>query len=241
MGVWRIAGAAALLAGTTVAVPAAAQFFLQPHDFGNTTVRGDEPGMTVPLPGATPAEYKAALAWTLRSAINVAALQCQFEPTLHVVDTYNAILKDHDAEFDKDQATLQKYYARTPGAGRATAGKGSKAGQAGFDQFGTRTYSAFVAVASQLGFCQTAAAIGREALFAPRGTFGDLAERRMRRLRNSLTPAGEERFPYYLTLVSAPTPVPRLDEQCWNKKREWQDRKCGGQHWPPAGAGIAAR
>ena len=241
MGVWRIAAAAALLAAMTVAGPASAQFFLQSHDFGDGTVKGDEPGMMVALPGATAAEYKAGLAWTLRSALNVAALQCQFEPTLDAVGTYNAVLKDHDAEFDKYQATLQKYYARIPGAGRATAGKGSKAGQAGFDQFGTRTYSAFATVSAQYGFCQTAAAIGREALFAPRGTFGDLAERRMRRLRNSLIPAGEEHFPFYLTRTSQATPLPRLDLQCWNKKSEWQAKKCGAQNWPPAGTGVASR
>ena len=242
MGMWRIAGAAAFLMGMAAAAsPASAQFFFQSHEFGDGAATGDEPGMMVALPGATAAEYKAGLAWTLRSALNVAALQCQFEPTLNAVATYNAILKDHDAEFDRYQTALQKYYARTPGAGRATAGKGSKAGQAGFDQFGTRTYSAFATVSAQYGFCQTAAAIGREALFASRGTFGDLAERRMRRLRNSLVPAGEEGFAFYLARSSAPAPLPRLDLVCWNKKGEWQSRKCGAQNWPPAGTGVAAR
>lgn len=238
MGRWGIAGAAAVVA-MMATTSASAQFFFQSHDFGNTTVKGDEPGMVVPMPGATAAEYRAGLAWTLRSALNVAALQCQFEPTLHPVDTYNAILKDHDAEFDLDQAMLQKYYARIPGAGAAKAGKGSKAGQAGFDQFGTRTYSAFATVTAQFGFCQTASAIGREALFAPRGTFGDLAERRMRRLRNSLQPAGEERFPYYVSGTSMATPLPRLDAICWDKKSEWQTKKCGVLIWPPASAGAA--
>ena len=234
MSMWRIAGVAAIAAGMAAASPAAAQFYFQSHDFGDGVVRGDEPGMVVPMPGATAIEYKAGLSWTLRSALNVAALQCQFEPTLHPVDTYNAILKDHDAEFDKDQAILQKYYARIPGAGAAKAGKGSKAGQAGFDQFGTRTYSAFATVSAQFGFCQTAAVIGREALFTPRGGFGDLAERRMKRLRNSLQPAGEERFPFYLTRTSELSPRPRLDLICWNSKSEWQDRKCGPVNWPPA-------
>jgi hypothetical protein len=238
---WRGIGAVALAATMAAAMPASAQFFLRSHEFGDGEVKGNEPGMVVPMPGATEAEYKAGLAWTLRSALNVAALQCQFEPTLNSVTTYNAILRDHDAEFDKDQATLQKYYARVPGAGSAKAGKGSKAGQAGFDQFGTRTYSAFSTVSAQFGFCQTAAAIGREALFAPRGTFGDLAERRMRRLRNSLAPAGEEGFPFYLNADSTTTPRPRLDLVCWNKKAEWQAKKCGAQAWPPAGAAVATR
>ena len=184
-------------------------------------------------PGATPAEYRAGLAWTLRSALNVAALQCQFEPTLNSVETYNAILKDHDKEFDGEQATLQKYYARMPGAGRATAGKGSKPGQAGFDQFGTRTYSAFSAVAGQYGFCQTAAGVAREALFAPRGTFADLAEKRVRLLRNSLAGAyGDEALPGGVQ-VGRPT-TPRLDPICYDKKGAWVEKKCGPSNWPPA-------
>jgi hypothetical protein len=242
---WRYQGAAALFWSVAMiggaAAPASAQFYLQPHDFSGKPVKGDEPGMVVPLPGATADEYKAALAWTMRSALNVAALQCQFEPMLNSVQSYNAILRDHDAEFDKDQATLQKYYARMPGAGAAKAGKGSKAGQAGFDRFGTQTYSAFSTTAAQFGFCQTAASIAREAVFTPRGQFGDLAERRMRELRNSLVPFGEEQYPYYYAR-SAPAPVvPRLDAQCWNKKGEWQAKKCGAQNWPAIGTGVATR
>ena len=173
MSIGRIAGVAAIVAGMMAASPLAAQFYLQSHDFGDGVVRGDEPGMVVPMPGATAAEYKAGLAWTLRSALNVAALQCQFEPTLHPVDTYNAILKDHDAEFDKDQATLQKYYARIPGAGAGQGGQGQQGGSGGVRPvrhahlFGVRDGQ------RSIRFCQTAAVIGREALFTPRGGFGD--------------------------------------------------------------------
>jgi hypothetical protein len=231
MSSWRIVGLAAVLAG--LSAPASAQFYLKSHQFADGPTTGAEAGMTVPMPEATPIEQKAGLAWTLRSALNVAALQCQFEPLLNSVETYNAILKDHDAEFDKDQAILQKYYARMPGAGRATAGKGSKPGQAGFDQFGTRTYSAFSAVSSQYGFCQTAAGIAREAMFAPRGTFGDLAEKRMRLLRNSLNGSwGEEALPRAVQYYQ-PTP-PRLDPACVDKKGRWIDKKCGTIAWPPA-------
>lgn len=223
---------------TMAVAPASAQFFMRPHNFSGAAVKGDEPGMVVAMPGATPAEYRAGLSWSLRSALNVAALQCQFEPTLNSVRIYNAVLRDHDGEFDAAQATLMKYYARAGGKGAAKAGKNSKAGQMGFDQFGTRTYSAFATVSAQFGFCQTAASIGREAVFAPRGGFADLAERRMRELRNSLVPFGEEQFPYYLmTTVSAP--VPSLDPKCWNKKGEWQARKCGAQGG--AATGLAAR
>ena len=245
MVVWRSVGAAALMvAAAGATAPASAQFFMRSHDFSGPPIKEGEAGAAVNLPGATPAEYRAGLVWTLRSALNVAALQCQFEPTLNSVRLYNAVLRDHDGEFDGAQNTLMKYYARSGGKGAAKAGKTSKAGQMGFDQFGTRSYSAFSTVSAQFGFCQTAASIGREAVFTPRGKFGDLAERRMRELRNSLVPFGEEQFPYYL-LTTATAPVPSLDVRCWNKKGEWQDRKCGAQNWPPASApatpGLAAR
>ena len=241
MTVWRCVGAIGLAATVAAASPAAAQFYMRPHDFSGAPVKGDEPGMVVPMPGATPVEYRAGLIWTLRSALNVAALQCQFEPTLNSVTTYNAVLRDHDGEFDAAQTTLMKYYARAGGSGAAKAGKNSKAGQMGFDQFGTRTYSAFATVSAQFGFCQTAAAIGREAVFTSRSGFAALAERRMRELRNSLVPFGEEHFPYYTQTTAAP--VPTLESRCWNKKGEWQARKCGASTWPPAAAapGLAAR
>ena len=81
---WRIAGAAAVLAGMAVASPASAQFFFQSHDFGDGLAKGDEPGMTVPMPGATAAEQKAALAWTGASAAKsgfACSRRTSFKPT----------------------------------------------------------------------------------------------------------------------------------------------------------------
>ncbi|SFP94146.1 hypothetical protein [Sphingomonas rubra] len=215
--------AAALAAGAT-ATPAAAQFYYQSHSYAGEAVRGDEPGITQPLPGATPEEMQAGLVWTLRSALNVAALQCQFEPTLLTVGNYNAILLDHRDELKKAWDTLGKYFKRT--------NKTPREAQNALDQFGTRTYSSFATVVSQFGFCQTANAIGRDALFQPRGSLATLASTRMRELRNSLKPYGDERFaPRGLTYENAN--VPRMDPICWNKKGEWQIKKCGTPNWPP--------
>ncbi len=234
MTAWRGAGAAiALAAATGMAAPAAAQFFLKPKDMTGAPVKGDEPGIAIPLPGATAAERRAGLVWTMRAALNVAALQCQFEPTLTTVRSYNGILLDHEAELKAAFDSLSRYYARTA--------KTKAAGQTALDQYGTRTYSSFATVAAQRNFCETAHGIARDAVFTPRGGFGDLAEARMRELRNSLTPYGEQLFPRYIPLSIAPTPVPRLEAICWNKKGEWQPKKCGSQNWPPAGIGIAAR
>ncbi|WP_374945058.1 hypothetical protein [Sphingomonas sp.] len=214
-------------------MPATAQFYLQPKEMAGTPVKGDEPGIALPLPGATDAERRAGLVWTMRAALNVAALQCQFEPTLLTVGHYNGILLDHGPELKGAFDTLTKYFIRTA--------KTKAAGQSALDQYGTRTYSAFATVAAQRNFCETAHMIGRDAVFTPRGHFGELAETRMRELRNSLVPYGEQMFPRYMRLSTVATPVPRLEAICWNKKGEWVTKKCGAQNWPPVGVGMAAR
>lgn len=222
----------AIAGGVALAQPASAQFFLQSRDFSGAPVTGIEDGLGQTLPGATGAEQRAAMVWHMRAALNVAALQCQFEPTLLTLSNYNSILADHLVELDNAFDTLTAYFLRVNKA------KGAKAGQAALDQFGTRTYSSFATVAAQYGFCQTAASIGRDALFTPRGHFGELTLARSRELRNSLVPWGEQRFPRYIGRDGVA--VPRLDAICWNKKAEWVEKKCGAQNWPPVGMGVVA-
>jgi len=215
----------------TAAMPASAQFFLRSHDFRGEAVNGREDGLGQVLPGATDAEIRAAMAWNMRAALNVAALQCQFEPTLLTVSNYNAVLTDHADELKASFDTLNKYFTRTA--------KTTKAGQTALDQFGTRLYSGFATVSAQLGFCQTASEIGRDAVFTPRGSFGTLAMTRIRELRNSLIPYGEQHFQRYLGRDYASKP--RFDPICWNKKGEWVTKKCGTFAWPPATTAVAAK
>jgi len=214
------------------ATPASAQFFLRSHDYHGEEVTGTEANLGQVLPGATPVELRAAMAWNLRAALNVAALQCQFEPTLLTVDNYNAVLTDHRSELKDSYDTLTGYFKRVS--------KTPKAGQSALDQFGTRTYSSFNAVASQYNFCQTAGSIGRAAIHAPRGSFNAIAQERMQELRNSLSPWGEQQFPRYFHPESR---VPRLENICWSKKGEWQTKKCGALDFPPplAAVNIAQR
>ncbi|MET4895586.1 hypothetical protein RN629_00260 [Sphingomonadaceae bacterium jetA1] len=228
-----VAGAA--FWGMGAAAPASAQFFLKSYDFQGKPVQGDEPGIAQPLPGATPAELRAGLLWNMRAALNVAALQCQFEPMLSTVVNYNAILKDHEGELKGAFDKLAAYFKRTS--------KTVKEGQNALDQYGTRTYASFSSVSGQLGFCQTAGSIAHQAVFTPRGHLGELAVTRMRELRNSLVPYGEQRFPRYVGREQHFTiAMPRLDAMCWNKRAEWMHRKCGAQNWPPATpTSIAAR
>lgn len=230
MTVARIAGVGAAAILWTTAIPASAQFFLKSKDLSGSPVVGDEPGIGQPMPGATQAELRAGLVWNMRAALNVAALQCQFESTLVTVSNYNAILADHRDELKASFDTLTKYFLRV--------NKPVKAGQAALDSFGTRTYSGFATVAAQYNFCETANAIGTEAAFEPRGKFYELAQRRMRELRNSLVPWGDQAMTY---TVQPRISVPRVDAICWSKRGEWVEKKCGVQNWPPAGVGIAQR
>jgi len=231
MSVLRTALALGAMVIGAVAAPASAQFFLRSHDFTGAPVVGDEPGIGQLMPGATPAELKAGVTWNMRAALNVAALQCQFEPTLLTVSNYNALLTDHSAELKGAFDTLTKYFTRVA--------KTKKDGQTALDQFGTRTYSGFATVSAQFGFCQTANAIGRDALFVKRGGLGDLAMARMRELRNSLTPYGEQHFQRYLGRDYAS--YPRLDAMCWDKKGLWVAKKCGAFAFQGGSTATAAR
>lgn len=206
----RILASGLLAAGLFAGSPASAQFFLKSYDFRGGPVTGLEPEMGMPMPGATPTEIRAALTWNLRAALNVAALQCDFAPILLTVDHYNAMIKDHSAELKAAFDTLNAYFVRT--------NKTKAAGQLALDRFGTRTYSAFATVQAQYGFCQTAGKVGNAAIFAPRGTLGDVAVNYMREMRNSLVPYGEQQFPrafYARTYLF----LPDFQPDCWKKDR----------------------
>lgn len=202
-------------AAVCAVTPARAQIFWQPPNFSGPPLAGYEPGMGVPLPNATPAEQKAAIVWNMRSGLNVAALQCGFDPTLRTLQNYNALLNDHNLELGAAFKTLDAYFKRT--------NKTKQAAQKALDTFGTKTYSGFSTVRAQFGFCTAAARVGRIALFTPKGRFVTMAEEHLRELRNSLTAQGEQQFrfaqPYNLARV------PSLDERCWKKDR--YNKKCG--------------
>ncbi|MBR0553699.1 hypothetical protein [Stakelama marina] len=224
MRVLRIFAALCAMALGFAATPASAQFFLKPVDLSGPRVTGAEPGMVgQAFPGATPEELNAALVWNLRAALNVAALQCQFAPSLLTVENYNALLENHSDELENAYKTLAHYFDRTAGSKRA--------GQAKLDQYSTRVYSGFSTVGGQLSFCQTANDIGLQAEFAPRGGLKDLAERRMHELRRSLLSWGEQRFRDRFGWE-----VPRLiyfaNDECW-KDGEYYTKRCGP--YPAAG------
>lgn len=214
----RIAALAAALGLSVLPQAAIAQFFLKSPDFSGAPVSGDEPGMTLPLAGAKPDEQRAALVWNLRAGLNVAALQCQFEPSLLTLNQYNAMISDHSVEFADSFKKLTAYFKRVS--------KTPKEAQTALDIYGTRTYSGFSTVQGQLGFCQTASLIGRDALFTKKGRVGDVAVARLRELRNSLAPSRDLQFPRFYISGYQPTLLP-IDPRCWDKKSNLRAR-CGG-------------
>ncbi|HEX7822951.1 MAG TPA: hypothetical protein VF463_20320 [Sphingobium sp.] len=197
-----------LLAGATLATahPAGAQLFWQPAELATPPITGAEPGSNINLPGATPAELRAGLLWHLRASLNVAALQCDFEPTLLTTGNYNAMLAHHDAELGAAFKTLANYFIRINGA---------KPGQKLFDQYGTRTYSSYSTVQAQTAFCQVAGKVGREAIFAPRGSLYIVAQNNLGELRNSLVAQNDRVYgnPGYGFVAS----LPPSDKKCWKK------------------------
>jgi hypothetical protein len=218
MTVLRTIFAATIAVSALAPLPASAQFYMKSYDFRGTTVRGDEAGLGVDLPDATDAELTAGLVWSLRAALNIAALQCQFEPTLLTVPQYNMVMRDHAGELKSTYDTLTKYFARK--------NKVPRAGQTALDQFGTRVYGSFSTAGAQLGFCQTASNVGRDAIFAPRGSLHTIAKARLREMRNSLVPYGEQRFGRGIGFDDRRVLLPRFDKICW-KKNEWNAGKCG--------------
>jgi hypothetical protein len=180
-GALKLIGLAAAACGFASASPAAAQVLLYDPQIPSSPIEASDPMVGLPLPGATPAEYRAHLIWNLRSGLNVAALQCQFSPYLRTVDNYNAFLAHHSRELGNAYRALEGYFRRVGGAG----------GPRRFDDYSTQTYNNFSTLQAQFGFCQIAARIGKEALAQRKGELHQLAAARMRQLRGSLRPAFE--------------------------------------------------
>ncbi len=205
--------------GTSYSAQAEAFLFWRPPAFAGEPVKGDEPGLGLDMPKATAKEYQAHLLWNMRAGLNVAALQCQFAPALMTVRNYNDVLLQHAAELNAAHNALQAYFKRTTG----------KTWQTMFDQYTTRTYNGFSTLYAQIGFCETAASIGRDALDRRKGDLYLTAQTRMREFRNSLVPAGDGLYASTARPagVSVQLNLPSLDEKCWDKKNQLRKR-CGG-------------
>ena len=217
----RALAVAAIALAPVAAQPAAAQFFWSPPDFSAPPLTDEAAANALGLPGATAAEIRAGLAWNVRAALNVAALQCDFDPTLLTTSNYNAMIAHHDAELDEAQAGLLGYFQRIKGKG--------KPGQTASDMYNTRIYSSYSTVQAQKGFCQAAARMGREAIFADRGKLNEVGRSGLASIRKATVLAGEQAYgtPGYDYV----TALPSLDAACWKKgvlqpvcHQAWNDR-----------------
>jgi hypothetical protein len=208
-----IAGLAALV-GSAVSSPAAAQIFFFPPEHQGQPVTGAEPGLFTPaLVGGQPADIQANLIWNLRSSLNVAALNCQFWPSIMSVDNYNAILTHHADELNAAYEGLKAYFRRTAG----------RNWQSAMDEYTTSMYQSYIRVGSQRSFCTAAAETARDALARPKGQLHLTAQARMRQMRNSLVSYADATMPYH-----QPVPLPPmlwLDERCW-RNSSYNTRRC---------------
>lgn len=211
-----IAGGAAL----AISQAAPAQMFLTAPNFTKGPVDGSDPLVGLPIPEATPAEYRAHLLWNMRAGLNVAALQCQFSRYMRAVPNYNALLAHHSKELAGAYATLNAYFKRV---------KGAKEGQRRFDDYTTITYNNFSTLQAQYGFCQTATAIAKEALTRPKGQLYITAQGRMRELRSSLIPTYDRIVVYNPYLITQPR-VPPLEDKCYSRNGQLK-KKCAAAYF----------
>ena len=215
---WLAIAAAGLVAMAQAGPASAYLFWFQPSFSGGPVV-GDEPGLGLAMPKATPAELKAHMLWNMRAGLNVAALQCQFSPILLTVPNYNDLLAKNSVELNSAYKLLEAYFKRT----------GGKTWQKAFDQYTTRTYNGFSTMHAQLGFCETASAIGREARKLNKGKLTELALSRMREFRNSLVPVGDMIHARRTIYIPAEQ-LPPMDKKCWDKKERLKTQ-CAVGRW----------
>lgn len=138
------------------------------------------PGIMIPkavnLTKPLPAEARAHAIWTLRAALNVAALQCQYSPFLRSVDNYNQMLRKHGPEVMAAQDRMIKHFTRTVKRG----------GMAAFDRYNTRSYNSFSTLDAQYNFCWAAGQAGQAVRMANVGTMAALADEHVPLVRAAL-------------------------------------------------------
>jgi hypothetical protein len=137
------------------------------------------PGIMVPkailLNRATPADLNAHAIWSLRAALNVAALQCQYSAFHRAVDNYNQMLRKHGDELTAAQTQMIAHFSRT-----------QKAGLAAFDRYNTRSYNSYSTLDAQYNFCWSAGQAGLALRVADVGSMGRLAQTAIPQLRAAL-------------------------------------------------------
>jgi hypothetical protein len=148
----------------------------------------------------TVAETKAEALWKMRAALNVAALQCQYNPALKVVDNYNQFIKTHKAELDSALMTIEGHYRRR--YGKAWAGH--------FDRYNTRNYNSFSATGVQVAYCDKMGGVGSQALALAPG---------------ALTQYAVTTVPEIRAIFPQPAPVVKVAAKSTAKKKKKKSSK----------------
>src|SRR3546814_17733169 len=111
-----------------------AQMFITDPGFATGPIQGSDPLVGLPIPGATPEEFRARLLWNLRAGLNVAALQCPFSPFFRPVDTSHGLLAHHSESLAAAYEPLGDSFKQT---------HVSKVGHPLFDHYTTMTSHTF--------------------------------------------------------------------------------------------------
>jgi hypothetical protein len=153
---------------------------------GEEVVTRGVDGMVTPnavkLRATTPAEEQANAVWSVRAALNIAALQCQFSNFLATVRNYNDVLRQHSDELDRARTTMIAHFRRYDGA----------QAQNSFDRYTTQTYNSYSTLDAQYSFCERAAVAGRAALTLRKGELGKRAAELRDDVRAGLTPVSHK-------------------------------------------------
>lgn len=164
----------------------------------------------VALRATTTTEEGAHAVWTLRAALNVAALQCQYSPFLRTIKNYNEFLRHHGQELRQAQTIMMGHFRRYDRARALNT----------FDQYTTKTYNSFSTLDAQYSFCEAVGVIGREVLRLPRNTLAAAAPRLNAAVRQSLSEPPKRIF-FDSSAISWPTisAIPDADQDQDRKRR----------------------
>ncbi len=163
-------------------------------------VTKDADGMMTPnavkLRATTPAEAEANAVWSVRAALNIAALQCQFSGFLATVRNYNDVLRQHSDELDRARMTMIAHFRRYDGT----------QAQNSFDRYTTQTYNSYSTLDAQYAFCESAALAGRQVLTLRKGDLGKRAAAVRDVVRASLTPVSHKALLVPVPIDGEPLP-----------------------------------
>lgn len=157
-------------------------------------------GMITPLAvrmrPMTAAEADANAIWSVRAALNIAALQCQYSTYLATVRNYNDVLRQHADELDRARVTMIAHFKRYDGT----------QAQNSFDRYTTQTYNSFSTLDAQTAFCEAAAQSGRTALTLRKGELAQHAGELRDSLRAALTPVAPHDLLTPVVIETEPVP-----------------------------------